>query len=209
MSKSSSLSSLLSLLILSTTINAIPHPSPDPHTEIVQNNYKGTVIEFAQQWPTCSNDKTFLYTKGEDRTTATVNTQPDCDQVIDNICKAVVRAQAPGRTVDSIKAYDSISSTVNSCQGFIMFSQLDDMQGLTYDGCASMGTSVSQTCLLMGGKSSNNYASEGRQAGVQNVHWTSTSAPYWFYDYRDNEPGFLLGPPEYFGSLNSIDADKV
>lgn len=62
----------------------------------------------------------------------------------------------------------------------------------------------------MGDPNCKNYASGGRQAGVFNVHFASTSAPYWVYDYRNSNPGFLLGPPGYFGTFpENLDARSV
>ena len=68
---------------------------------------------FPSDDPTCGKDETM----NQFNTTTTVTVQPDCDTVIDTICRAVVKGETPAPTSNL-----NLGHTFGTCEGHIVIS---------------------------------------------------------------------------------------
>ena len=145
---------------------------------------------------TCGSDKTLKSLS----TTVTVNVQPDCDQVIDTICKASDKlAQASQPMVN-------LAHTIGTCEGHMLFlSATADTSTMSYDPCVKSFQDITDTCMLMGDASVHNSASVGKQFGVENIMYKQAAdGDNWLAsnEYEQNKPGYLMGPPGVWGTDN-------
>ena len=176
---------------------------------VVDSRSNGDVFtDYAPNWPTCGNDHTLTDTGIS--TTITVNVRPDCDTVIDTICKAAVIEYKSGSYMSSI------GHTTGTCEGHIMFSQATLADPLDYATCAKSFQSITETCMLTGDSTVKNYAAVGSQFGVQNIHHNPASYgnqptfPIWSASSRWNlVPGYMMGPPGVWGSVYGKDATDI
>lgn len=150
---------------------------------------------FSSNLPTCGNEPAL--TDGEPialSTTITVNTRPDCDTVINEICNTAV-AQAP------TGGYYGINATSGTCEGHMLFSQ---PYRITYQACVKACQKITETCILIDPKV-DNAAKVGNQFGVMNVIPdvlpTPTRDGVGFEagaNWNDG-PGYMIGATGVFG----------
>ena len=129
---------------------------------------------------TCANNK---YLKSFS-TAVTVAVRPDCDTVIDTICKA---ADKLGQS--SAPATNLVHS-VGSCEGHMLFSTATaDPKEVNYSACVQAFQGITESCMLS--------ASVGKQFGVRNVMYQAVSSgENWLAgnSYQQTAPGYLIGP---------------
>lgn len=164
---------------------------------------------FAPDWPTCANDHTL--TDIGLSTTITVNVRPDCDNVIDIICKA---AAAEASVPHDQQWMYSLGHTEGTCEGHIMFSQWQLADPLDYPTCVAGFQSITETCILMDDPNVKNYASDKHQFGVKNIfHNPQGGSPTlrkWNAATGWNlMPGYMMGPPNVFGAVEGRDATDI
>ena len=161
-----------------------------------------TVFDDAQA--TCGSDKTLERLS----TTVTVNVQPDCDQVIDTICKA------SDQLIQASRPMVNLAHTVGTCEGHLLFEAVTaDQSTMSYAPCVKSFQDITSTCMLMGG--AKNAAGVGKQFGLENVFYQLLpSGDDWTANNQwvQNKPGFLMGPPGVWGTNNwgtSKDANYI
>ena len=191
-----------SILGVATAIPALLAPRDKVSTYTDGNG--GTHVVFPSGYPTCGNDKSM----NSFSTTITVNTQPDCDNVIDTICRAAEQQSSP-----SVYNHQNIGHTSGTCEGHIILPHTDS--NVTYADCVDRFQSITETCILMGGPK--NYAAVDKQYGLRNLQFfgaARTDYPQggvatWKAN-SDTESGYLMGPPNVFGTdFMAVDAQTI
>ena len=158
-------------------------------------------FSWPSEYPTCGNDKSM----SQFSTTITVNTQQDCDPVIDTICRAAAQQSTTNAR--------NLGHSIGTCEGHILFPGATS--SVTYADCVQGFQSVTETCILMGGPK--NYAAVGKQFGLRNLQYFPAVNLYypggtvWAWTVGSaTDPGYLMGPPHVFGDdFHAMDADDV
>lgn len=145
-------------------------------------------VVFNPDEPTCGGAKYLDSLK----TTTTVIVEPDCNIVIDTICKAaekLVKTQQP---------VHSLTATFGTCKGDFLISTTEaDPKEVNYDTCVKAFQGISSGCMLNVGV--------GKQYGAQNVEYREKDGNQWTAStqYQQKTPGYLLGPsPDIWGAAN-------
>ena len=136
---------------------------------------------------TCGTDKTLNSLS----TTKAVIVQPDCDTVIDIICKASDKLASGG-------TMSNLAHTFGTCEGHMLFPGFTpDTSTMSYAACVSGFQSVTESCVLS--------ASIGKQFGVLNVMYQAdANNQNWKASnmWQKTMPGYLIGPPGVWGTDN-------
>lgn len=185
---------LLPATVLVTHARNVPRKDNSPHTANISG---GTV--FAPNWPTCSDDGAIKNPFG---TTAPISVRPDCDSAIDLVCKVAVADYSKGRQMRNLKA---TSGSPNACEVNILFSQPKLADPYDYPTCVAGFQDITTHCMLLGDQNAK-YAATAQQAGVANVIYTqdggggNSTYPMMKASMIYNlKPGYMAGPPGYFG----------
>lgn len=201
-SRTTILLAIPSILGIATAIPALLAPRDQVSSYTDGNG--GDHVVFPTGYPTCGNDKSM----GSFATTITVNTRPDCDNVIDIICRAAELQSSP-------KYYNhrNIGHAIGTCEGHIILPHTDS--NVTYADCVDRFQSITETCILLDGPK--NYAAVGKQYGLRNLQFfgaARTDYPQggvatWKAN-SDTESGYLMGPPNVFGTdFMAVDAESI
>ena len=201
---------LLSISIaLIATCAAIPHDlltrDDGVKTYSVNNKGFGWFTYFAPTWPTCGNDAyitNLLSTAEKSAAKQSVYVQPDCDNVIDMICRA--SSIEAGRYTDT-QPMRPIGYVDYTCEGHIMFPNTREfVEGFSYQACQSGFQGITEMCMLINDPNNkHNYASQGVQFGVMNVLSTNgltTDGDEWVLNPKNQVMGFMMGAPHTFGT---------
>ena len=168
-------------------------------------------VNFTPDYPTCANDVNLQDSVGDYASKTNVTVRPDCDVVIDYICAAVdAMAHRPPQNADMT----SLTFSKSTCAGLILFpanKKLDTP--IDYASCVSSFQSITKTCMLLDGSAGQNYASAGQQAGVMNIfHQFNNPSPGSRWQVSSAwgaMPGFMMGPPNYWGPVHASPAQNV
>ncbi|CAO1603320.1 hypothetical protein XANCAGTX0491_006908 [Xanthoria calcicola] len=173
-------------------------------------------VPFARENSTCVSENQQLYDTFGD--TATVKVQPNCDVAINALCSlaplkdppmvyATYTAIGPNNTADDPDA----------CQAYLVGLGRSNLLEYNYDTCVQGFQNITIDCMLVG---YGNRARRRRQAGVRGVLIEFPPLPAngskpgdaGFVAPRNVsihpnpllDPGFLVGPPGYFGDVSAI-----
>ena len=202
-SRTTVLLAIPSILGIATAIPALLAPRDKVGSYTDGNG--GYHIVYPTGYPTCGNDKSM----SSFSTTITVNTQPDCDNVIDTICRAVDLQSSPNYS----SYHQNIGHANGTCEGHIILPHINT--NVIYADCVNRFQSITETCILMGGPK--NYAAVDKQYGLRNLDFfgaARTDYPQggvatWKAN-SDTESGYLMGPPNVFGTdFMAVDAETI
>ncbi|KAL8997225.1 MAG: hypothetical protein Q9188_006379 [Gyalolechia gomerana] len=170
-------------------------PRDNPKTYNVQD---GTV--YAPYDATCAADG---YISNPFGRTSPVTVRPDCDAAISVVCTRAVADYQKGREFDMRNIRASFGDT-NKCEATMMFSTPKLDKPIDYQSCVGVFQMITVGCMLVQEGSS---GSPGQQAGVVNVEysaqggdWNTTYPMMKASERFSNDPGFMVGPPGYFGN---------
>ena len=169
----------------------------------------GQVVFYSREESTCvsSNDALFDifgYTPA-------VNVQPNCDNAIHAVCSLF--SIQPQKNYATYTAAAPVSTDPEACQVHLVGFGTSNNLPLNYTSCVEGFQSITIECMLLGvGK----YAEETLQAGVRGVYIeppqnVPKAGEDGFVTPTDVSitgngllsPGFLVGPPGYFGEVRA------
>ncbi|KAM0800365.1 hypothetical protein BDR22DRAFT_243969 [Usnea florida] len=205
-SRTTILLAIPSILGIATAIPALL--APRDQVDYITNNYGQETTVFPTGYPTCGNDKSMSGFS----TTITVNTRPDCDNVIDTICRAAEVQASPNYSAHH-NNIGNIGYAIGTCEGHILAPHTNT--NVTYAVCVNRFQSITETCILLDGPK--NYAAVGKQYGLRNLQYNSAASiespqgllATWQAN-SDTESGYLMGPPNVFGTdFMDVDAESI
>ncbi|KAI4130900.1 MAG: hypothetical protein LQ338_001497 [Usnochroma carphineum] len=144
---------------------------------------------FSSDYPTCANAKSRLLP---------VIVQPYCDNAIITVCGTVNATLANSSPLDNYKATGT-NRVAGACEVQILFADPRPAFAFDYHKCVQEFESITIDCMLIGvGK----WAKKGHQAGVRGVTFDPN---YGFQALGPSNPGYLVGPPEYYPNESAED----
>ncbi|KAL8909857.1 MAG: hypothetical protein Q9171_004844 [Xanthocarpia ochracea] len=165
----------------------------------------GQAVFYSREEETCvSSNDTLFNIFGY---TPTVNVQPNCDNAIHAVC-SLFSIQAP-KNYATYTATAPNSDDPEACQVHLVGYGLTNNLPINYTSCVEGFQSITIDCMLLNyGK----YAIENLQAGVRGVYIEPPqNVSNGFLTPTDVtitapgllSPGFLVGPPAYFGDVRA------
>ncbi|KAL8853116.1 MAG: hypothetical protein Q9221_001998 [Calogaya cf. arnoldii] len=145
--------------------------------------------------------------------TANVKVQPNCDVAIDALCSLNARTD-PVTNYDTYTAIgpNNTAADPGACQAHLVgLGRSNSLKYQTYAQCVQGFQNITIDCMLIG---TGRDAKRGAQAGVRGVtivYPGNTEAPRPKELLKDPpiyingllDAGFLVGPPGYFGAVNT------
>ena len=171
---------------------------------------RNSIVQYPRDFATCVSADELLYPYFG--STDFVLVQPNCDIAIDAICAQVplgvintpyASYVATAGTNDTDPGSDD---TPDPCQAHLVgLGQYNLLKLVDYDTCVKGFQNITIDCMLL---DYGVHAKRGMQAGVKGVQITYPEPAY--ASRADMEirsiglldPGFLVGPPGYFGNVN-------
>ena len=144
-----------------------------------------------------------------------VTVQPLCDNTISTLCALTTDPSAalPSRGLKAT-ATNSQGTDAGACEAHLLFEASSlRPKDWNYESCIAKFQKITIECMLIGvGK----HAFNGQQAGVLGVLYlptgkdSSVANPRWRAANDDGSPGFMVGPPGWFGNVSVPDVrDRV
>ncbi|KAL9030833.1 MAG: hypothetical protein Q9196_001087 [Gyalolechia fulgens] len=168
-------------------------PRGDPKTYDITG---GTV--YAPNGQTCAAESSIKNPFGN---TDPIAVRPDCDSAIEIVCRATMADYLKARQMQNLRASVGVG---NKCEATILFSQPKLADPFDYASCVTSFQMITIECMLIQRGSD---GSPGQQGGVVNVEytadggsWNSTYPMMKASDRFNNKPGYMVGPPAYFGN---------
>ncbi|KAL9001446.1 MAG: hypothetical protein Q9169_000021 [Polycauliona sp. 2 TL-2023] len=174
---------------------------------------------YSRDIATCAaNDTKISNTFGE---TEYVLVQPNCDAAIDAVCRGAPLLMANisyatyTATASSRQTRPDSDDDPEPCQVHLVGLGTSNLLRLTYATCVAGFQNITVNCMLLNYGA---YAKRGAQAGVKGVQISYPSPPQGAPEPGDEgfkaptdvfirslgllDPGFLVGPPGYFGNVS-------
>ncbi|KAL8931035.1 MAG: hypothetical protein Q9208_000137 [Pyrenodesmia sp. 3 TL-2023] len=140
--------------------------------------------------------------KGPFGPTDPITVQNDCDTAINIVCTYAFNDYQANRQMNNIKAR---AGEGFPCEATILFSQPKMADPFDYASCVANFLDITTKCSLIGASTAK-WAAANQQAGVRNVIYTpeglgvnSTYPRMKASNVYNHFPGYLIGPPDYFG----------
>ncbi|KAL8906508.1 MAG: hypothetical protein Q9207_001994 [Kuettlingeria erythrocarpa] len=188
-----------SFLLLPATI-LVAHARNLPRGDPDISQYTGG-ITFPPQ-TVCSDNAAIKEPFGP---TDTITVQPDCDSAINIVCTYATNDYTSNRQMNNVKAR---AGEANPCEVTIMFSAPKMAQPFDFAQCVSEFQAITTRCSLIGASTAK-WAAAAQQAGVKNVIYTadglgvnSTYPRMKASNVYNHLPGYMVGPPDYFGKTD-------
>ena len=145
-----------------------------------------------------------------------VTVQPLCDNTISTLCALTTDPSAafPSRGLKATATNRRGADGVGPCEAHLLFGTNNPRpKDWSYKNCIAKFQKITVECMLIGvGK----HAFESQQAGVLGVAYnaegedSSVANPRWRAANDDGSPGFMVGPPGWFGNVSVMDvSDRV
>lgn len=115
-----------------------------------------------------------------------VNTQSDCDAVINKICNAV------DTMVKNSQPPQGLTHVEKSCEGHLLVGSKTHWGPLNYSICVDKYQGIAETCMLID-EEIKNHASDGQQAGVLHVCYNPLSLPHFIADESEAFDALMSG----------------
>lgn len=163
---------------------------------------------------TCVKDDTLILLDSFHETYGIIKVQPNCDDAINAVCSQALIAPPQNKATYTATAPNP--SDPEACQVHLVGLGTANKLPTTYETCVEGFQSITIDCMLLGyGRS----AEKGVQAGVRGVYVSSelpaVSGPGYLTAKNISitadslqGPGFLVGPPGYFGDVSVLNDGK-